>query len=674
MKRTLFLFFLSVLSCLSAFPQHPRVAVVLSGGGAKGVAHIGALKVIEKAGIPIDIITGTSMGSIIGGLYSCGWNATRLDSMVKKQDWAFLLSDKGDYYAQNLTNRERQTTYAYSKNFTLKKKSRLADAGFIKGDNLMKLFRQLTAGYNDSISFDSLPIPFACVATNIVDNTEYDFHSGVLAEAMRTSMSIPGAFAPVRKGDKVLVDGGLRNNYPADIAKAMGADYIIGVTVQGPPRTADDLTSGASVLGQIVDVNCKNKYADNLAITDIPIRVNTQGYGAASFTPAAIDTLERRGEEEALKHWDELLALKTKLGLDKDYHPTPHTLNPNALKPVDYSDNTDRKRPETDMARGSVGLRFDTEEMVAMQLDGIYSMSKHPFDFEATLRLGKNIHTLLQAMWTLRHGMVAKAAYGYQHNDVDIYRDGTKNYNLTLNHHQGAIGITGIGIRNMEMDVSARWDYYNYHHLMVASQLGHESFKMGDDHFFSYHVNLHYNSENQGLFPTRGSKFMAEYAYFTDNFYQYNDHKGFSEVSSLWRTSFAFNHWLTFQPMFYGRLLFGSEIPPIRSNIIGGQWFAHYFEQQMPFTGIGNIETTDNQFVACQLKFQAQLTDNNFVLLKAVGAEHANKLRDIFDNGPMLGWQAAYYYRTIFGPVGATLGYTNKTDKFNFFVNLGFEF
>ena len=123
----------------------------------------------------------------------------------------------------------------------------------------MRLFDRLTAGYTDSISFDSLPIPFACVATNIVDNTEYDFHSGRLALAMRTSMSIPAVFSPVRLGDKVLVDGGLRNNYPADIAKAMGADYVIGVTVQGSPRTADDINSNASVIGQIIDVNCKNK-------------------------------------------------------------------------------------------------------------------------------------------------------------------------------------------------------------------------------------------------------------------------------------------------------------------------------------------------------------------------------------------------------------------------------
>lgn len=659
---------------LRAEAQRPRVAVVLSGGGAKGVAHIGVLKVIEKAGIPVDIVTGTSMGSIIGGLYSCGWTAQRLDSMVRRQDWTFLLSDKGEYYSQDLKERAKQATYAYSKTFTMSRKHSLQDAGLIQGKNLIKLFRQLTYGYTDSMSFDSLPIPFACVATNIVDNTEYDFHSGVLAEAMRTSMSIPGAFSPVRKGDMVLVDGGLRNNYPADIAKEMGADYIIGATVQGAPRTADDLSTGVSVLGQIVDVNCKNKYDANLAITDIPIRVNTKGYGAASFTPAAIDTLVRRGEEEAMRHWDELMALKRKLGLGDDYRPQPKPFNTEALRPTDFSESDSIVRPAHDMAKGSVGLRFDLEEMVAMQLNGVYSMAKRPVDIEATLRLGKNIHAMLQGTWYTKRGMAVAMAYNYWHNDLDIYQDGHNDYNFILNHHQVKLGIADINVRNLSMDISARFDGYNFHKLLISSKVGHESFHLSNDHLISYHANLHYNSENTPIFPTRGAKFLAEYAYFTDNFTTYDGHRGFSEVNAQWRMAFRLSNWLTLQPMFYGRLLFGSDIPRMRRNVIGGQWFGHYLEQQMPFAGIGHIELTDNQFAACQLKLQARLTDNNYVLLKGTGAQHDDKLRNIFEHGPMLGYQIAYYYKTLFGPVGATLGYSNKTDMVNFFINLGYEF
>lgn len=668
------LVFLLAIAVLARAESRPRVAVVLSGGGAKGVAHIGVLKVIERAGIPVDIITGTSMGSIIGGLYSCGWTAERLDSMVRRQDWAFLLSDKDDYYSQDLHNREKQATYVFSKTFSMSRKYRLQEAGLVQGKNLMKLFRQLTAGYTDSIDFNSLPIPFACVATNIVDNTEYDFHSGVLAEAMRTSMSIPAFFSPVRKGDMVLVDGGLRNNYPADIAKEMGADYIIGATVQGASPTADELSSGMSVLGQIVNVNCKNKYDANLALTDVAIRVNTKGYSAASFTPAAIDTLVRRGEEEAMRHWDDLMALKRRLGLDDGYKPQPLPFNNEALQPTNFTAADTLHRPKHDVAQGSVGLRFDTEDMVAMQLNGVYSMSKRPVDLEATLRLGKNIHAMMQGTWFTRRYVGVSLAYNFWHNDIDMYQGGHDDYNFTLNHHQVKFAVAGLNLRNLSMDLSARFDSYNFHKLMISSKVGHESFKLSSDNLVSYHANLHYNSENTAIFPTRGAKFMAGYAYFTDNFTGYNGHKGFSEVDAAWRMSFRLNNIFTFQPMLYGRLLFGSDIPRIRRNIVGGEWFGHYLEQQMPFAGIGHTELVDDHFVACQLKLQARLTENNYVLLKAVGTQEADKPRYLLDDGPTLGFQTAYYYKTMFGPVGATLGWSDKTHRVNFFINLGYEF
>ena len=281
-----------------ARPKVKKVGVVLSGGGAKGMAHIGVLKVLEKAGIPIDIVTGTSMGSIIGGLYSIGYNAHSLDSMVRVQDWSYVISDREDLSHQGLSDRQKQNTYLFSTGMTFgkkDKKDKSTGGGIIKGKNLAELFQKLCVGYTDSLNFSrDLPIPFACVATDIVTNDEVDFHSGRLAQAMRASMAIPAAFAPVRLGDMVLVDGGLKNNYPADIAREMGAEIIIGVTVQGPPKTAEDLGSTMSIIGQLVDVNCKNKLDENLAITDLHMAVDTKGYGSASFSAAAIDT-PRRG-------------------------------------------------------------------------------------------------------------------------------------------------------------------------------------------------------------------------------------------------------------------------------------------------------------------------------------------------------------------------------------------
>ena len=305
----------------SARCERKKVAVVLSGGGAKGMAHIGVLKVLEKAGIPVDIVTGTSMGSIIGGLYAIGYNANALDSMVRVQDWSYVITDKEDLSNQSLNDRRKQNTYFFTTGLTIGKRD-LQAGGFIKGKNLAELFQQLCTGYTDSLDFThDLRIPFACVATNVVDNSEVVFHSGRLPQAMRASMAIPAAFSPVRIGDKVLVDGGLKNNYPADIAREMGAEVIIGVTVQGAPKVAEDMSGTMSIISQIVDVNCKNKYDENLAITDLHLQVDTKGYGSASFSPAAIDTLIRRGEELAMRRWNDIIALKQRIGIDDSFRP-----------------------------------------------------------------------------------------------------------------------------------------------------------------------------------------------------------------------------------------------------------------------------------------------------------------------------------------------------------------
>lgn len=537
----------------------------------------------------------------------------------------------------------------------------------------MRLFRHLTVGYTDSMSFDSLPRRFACVATNIVDNTEYDFHSGVLAEAMRTSMSIPGVFTPVRKGDRVLVDGGLRNNYPADLARAMGAAYVIGATVQGPPKTADDLANGSSVLGQIVDVNCKNKYDDNLKLTDIAIRVDTRGYNAASFTPAAIDTLIRRGEEEAMRHWDELIALKCRLGLGDDAAvPTlsPHT---GALKPLDFSAPEAQPSDPSDELQGSLGVRFDTEEKVAMQMAGTWISGRKPFRVAAVVRLGRNYKGSLYGGWSLPRGTEIGVGYTYAYHDLDFYQGGDKSFNATFAHHQARLSMMNINVRNMAMDVALRFDGYDYHSVLFAASSGNNE-KPSDDHFFSYHAALHYNSENAGLFPVRGARFVAEYAYFTDNFTGYQGHKGFSEVSANWRISLPLSHRLTLQPLFYGRLLFGKEIPLVRRTFLGGPWFAHYLETQQPFAGAHHIEMTDLHYVAAQLQLQYQLTTNNFILLQGAWSQHNDRLADILRQKGDWGVQAAYYYRTMFGPLGASVGWASEQRDLRLMVNLGFEF
>ena len=738
--RKIIILIVTVLMCSTISAQQDsvrmerkKVGVVLSGGGAKGMAHIGVLKVLERAGIPVDVVTGTSMGSIVGGLYAIGYNANSLDSIVREQDWGYVISDRENLRNQSLSDREKQNTYAITTGISIGKKDS-SGGGLIRGKNLAELFNKLCIGYTDSLDFSrDLPIPFSCVATNIIDNSEIDFHSGRLPQAMRASMSIPGAFAPVRQGDMVLVDGGLRNNYPVDIAREMGAEIIIGVTVQGDAKEADDIGGTMSILSQIIDVNCKNKYEENIAMSDLHMQVDTHGYGAASFSTTAIDTLIRRGEEEGMRHWDEIMALKKQIGIDDSFRPTIlHPLRPKAMTernlvkgytfenmtPQDerflrqkfnlsnreYIDANLEQQITTSMRidlfyqtaecrliqegdgvrvvltageRKSMqfhaGFRFDIEEYAAVLLGlDIPLKTSVPVNTDITLRLGKRIMAKGEITVHPRSFTRPKLSYTFRRNDIDLYVNGDRDYNILYNQFQAEFAPINFNLKNVNLQIGLRWDFMHYRGKLESETS--QKLTLKNEHFYSYRARLDYNSEDNWYFPTRGSRFKAEYVYLTDNFAKLNGKTGMSDVNANWRTSLTIGDRFTIQPMLYGRLLFGPTTPLVFSNAIGGEWFGHYLEQQMPFAGVGNVEYVQKQFMAVQLQLQQRIGNNHYILLRASGGQQADELENIFDNKTLIGSQLAYYFNTMFGPVGASLGYSNRTNKTYFYLNLGFEF
>ena len=720
-----------------------KVGVVLSGGGAKGMAHIGVLKVLEKAGIPVDIVTGTSIGSIVGGLYAIGYNSHSLDSTVRAQDWTYVITDKEDLRNQSLLDRKKANTYLISTGLTFGKRD-LSAGGLIKGKNLAELFQKLFVGYTDSLDFNKdLKIPFACVATNIMDNSEVVFHSGRLPQAIRASMSIPAAFSPVRMGDMVLVDGGLKNNFPADVARQMGADILIGVTLNGKPKSAEDITGTMKIVGQIIDVNCVNKYDENKAITDLWMNVDPHGYSTASFTSEAIDSLIRYGEEEAMRHWDEIIALKKRIGIDDSFRPTIyHPLRPNAmterqrvvsftfenmtpqaerflsqkfhLNRVDSIDAKMEQELTTSMRmdlfyqtaecqvipqgdgvrvvlsagnRKSVelhaGVRYDTEEYAAVLLGlDIPLKTAIPVETDITLRLGKRLMARGEITVHPRSFTRPTLSYTFRRNDIDVYTYGDLDYNVRYNQSQAEFLPINFDLRHFNLQMGLRWDYMHYRNKLESENANQISLE--NEHFFSYRARLAYNSEDNWNFPTRGTRFNAEYAFLTNDFARLNvfdaegnkqgKTAGMSDVSADWRMSFTMGSRFTLQPMLYGRLLFGSFVPAVFGNTIGGEWFGHYIEQQMPFAGIGNMEYARQQFVAAQLQAQERIGKSCYVLLRVAAGQHAPKLKELLDYRTLVGVQGAFYYNTIVGPVGAALGYSNHTKKAYFYINLGYEF
>ena len=250
MKKKLIFIFITILS-LSISSEKPKIALVLSGGGAKGIAQIPTLELIDSLNIPIDIIIGTSMGSITGATYSIGHSADEMKKMAFETNWDSAFSN----------NKERDKLYFFQKNdhdkysvaFELDGISPVPPIAFTNGHNSYMNLNKTVGIYETITNFDDFHIPFRCNAVDLLSGNEIIFKNGSLSKSLRASSSIPSVFSPVKDNDLLLVDGGVVNNFPADIADRLNADFIIGVNVALSKKKMGDITTVFNVL------SCKYK-------------------------------------------------------------------------------------------------------------------------------------------------------------------------------------------------------------------------------------------------------------------------------------------------------------------------------------------------------------------------------------------------------------------------------
>lgn len=323
----------------------PKVGVVLGGGGAKGAAHIGVLKYIDEMGIPVDYVAGTSMGSIMAGLYALGYSPDEMAELIAGMNWSEYIGNKIDRTVMSAEVRKRRSTTVLNVPFSLKsltqKNSNASfmnelPSAYVNNSSLVNLFNDLCVGYQGETNFNDLPIPFACVATDLVSGEEVVIRSGSVPTAIRASMAIPGVFSPVVIDDKVLVDGGLVNNFPVDVLREMGADIIIGVEVTRNKKvSAEDLKSLPQLMGQLLTNSTSAKRAENRELCDIYIVPDVSGYGMLSFSASAIDTLVNRGYRKAQEYEDQFAVLKRYI--DKEAgHPVTKTLRAPKAKNLEF--------------------------------------------------------------------------------------------------------------------------------------------------------------------------------------------------------------------------------------------------------------------------------------------------------------------------------------------------
>lgn len=730
MRYILFFLVTLVIICPDAMGQRKKVGIVLSGGGAKGVAHIGVLKVLEEAGIPIDYISGTSMGAIVGGLYAVGYDAKSLDSMVRVQNWPFLLSDKVSRF--NLPFSEKETNEKYLLSVALAEGRGLSvPAGFVSGQNIYNLFSELTVGYHDSISFKDLPIPFACVSANMINGKEVVMDSGILPLAMRASMAIPGAFAPVILDSMVLVDGGISNNFPVDVAKDMGAEITIGVDLSTGLKDEEGLNSIMGIVDQLTSFMGMNSYEKNREMVDLYLNPDLKGYNAASFNAEAIDTMILRGERIARANWDKIMKLKEQIGLEPDEDASPHLVNrflkmdslaigriyidgvkerdekwirrqigihefsiismqglhkaisflygTGAFSNVSYALNGDqiydltlhlKEKPASSL---NLGFRFDSEEMASILLNTTLShRALRGSRLSLTGRLNKNPYVLVD--YSFGSSMLRKVgvSYMFKYNDINLYDRGDKVDNITFSYHRGDLNLSDIYFRNFKFQLGLKYEYFDYKSALYNSDYIPEDLK--SQGFFSYYASAHIDTYDKKYYPDKGLSFQAGYSLYTDNMVNYKGNAPFSAITADFEPTIRLTRRVYMLPALYGRVLIGENVATSYLNCMGGEVAGRYLNQQLPFYGIHNLELFDNSLLVGRLALRYRLGMRHYITLTGNYARTSENFFDILQGNGIWGGAAGYAYNSIIGPISITFDMSDWDKKLGVYFNLGFYF
>lgn len=374
-RFVLFLFIL-VPHLLIAQEKKPVVALVLSGGGAKGIAHIPVVEALDSLGIVPDMVLGTSMGSIIGGLYAMGYTGKTIDSLAKSANWDKLLSNEIALIDVGIEEKSEFKRYLFD--FDLVEGKPKFGEALIKDQNLREFLAQITVPGININNFDSLSIPYRAIAADIVNGKEVVIKDGSLYMAMRASMAIPTVFSPVEYDSTLLVDGGVLNNFPADVAKRMGADIIVGSVVSGGMQPKEDLYDMTAILFQTGMLTSNLKNPSNRDLCNILIdHVPHLTYGTGDFSKS--NGIYEEGKIATKESLEELVSLKEKLkGFKQRVHQLPRLDHTYSFDSILYSGISEGNM---DLLTSRTNIQPDTKYTVKDVVDGVdRAMGTNMFD------------------------------------------------------------------------------------------------------------------------------------------------------------------------------------------------------------------------------------------------------------------------------------------------------
>jgi len=708
--------------------RRPTVGLVMSGGGAKGFAYVGVLKVIQEAGLHIDYVAGTSMGSIVAGLYAVGYHPDSIKEMIRAQNWDNVLGDiieRGDIdYA------EKDFGGKYIVSLPIKGKKLNMMASLSEGqevDQLLNLFFSPAYKTND---FSELHVPFLCIGTNIIDGSEVEITDGNLAEAIRASMNIPGYFSPILYNDEYLVDGGIVNNYPVSNLKKKGIDIIIGADVQsGLKDNIEDLSTVTSVIDQITSFYRVGANKEGYANTDIYIPIKMD-YGMMDFT--SYDSIMAIGENASRPFFDDIKALADSLNAIeympvREYKTVPLDsvfvnkvfIEGNDKMPAayfrDFIDEYENSiisilelKDRITSMYGSrffkhITYRFKQEKgknnlyLIVSEADpGYLSAAVHyDLDYQGSILANLTLRNVLGKRSKLFADLILgnnprfKAFYSLNNASAMGIGAILDMYVFKFNDYVGSLKTGRYTFDNYSLSVfghktfknefalraGLKYEYFKFKQDVVTdtSFTKYESFNSYGNLFVSFNI----DSYNHSNYPTKGvrAELKAKYVMTWSRKALEDLIQSSAVVYLKYNQSFPLSPKFTLQPgLFAAFTLKQDKLPPIQHWIgVGGLNPRNYVETHISFTGVNFIQNWGLYSWIGKMKLQYRLMNKFYLIgLADVGVNTMDFEELFWEKNIMFGYGLTAAYNSFIGPIEVTAMGSNINPSVSFFVRVGF--
>lgn len=700
------------LSFLSLFAQpRPKLGLALSGGGAKGFAHVGVLKVLEEVNMPIDCIAGTSMGAIIGALYALGYDAKTLEEIALTTDWQSVFSD--DIPRRALAMQEKLRDERYMVSFPIQSKRIKLPSGLSAGQRISTMITRLTWPAHHIQDFTALPIPFACVAADLANGDAVTLTSGFLPEALRASMAIPTVFTPVKLQNRLLVDGGLVRNFPVEDARSLGAQMVIGVDVSAKLESPDSLESFLDVMLQTIGFLEVASQKRQQQLCDILLEPNLGEVRTFSFD--RVREAIAAGERAAHARLPQLRALADSLNRIARYEPRAgiaqvDSIYLNAVQIEGLREVSQRlvlaelRLPaptwvsavelEHAMARlysthffERVNYRLDPSaqgtalivQVLEKTTEFFHASLRYDRDTEAALLLGTSFRNLAEhgsnlvvemqlgqetqfdVLYYIHVGFLpglgVRGRFNHQRNSLFYYQDGRRVSSWRYNTTAGEFFLGSLFSNSINVGLGVKKEYARF-----SPDIAPEDFPTITPNYLAYFFALHADNLDRNLFPTRGSILQIK---------SEASEKGILSTTTFtrhvlqWQSHVPFGARWTGLSALHAGVANGGNVPQHLQMFLGGA---------DSFWGLRLQELSGKRLFAAMLGVQYEAWPRRFLLARFNLGNVANRTRDLLQSERIANGMA-FTFGTItpLGPIEFTFAQGNRHQVLTYF-NLGYKF